>query len=116
VGFCFLRPVSCPLPPERYRFFTEVYEGNTVPWCMRAVLFGSCARGDNQADSDVDILVIAPEFDEPAGRARTDVLWALRATTDSRIEPFAVGERQWREDAVSVIIEMARREGLEIPA
>ena len=82
----------------------------------RAVLFGSCARGDNQADSDVDILVIAPEFDEPAGRARTDVLWALRATTDSRIEPFAVGERQWREDAVSVIIEMARREGLEIPA
>jgi hypothetical protein len=41
-------------------------------------------------------------------------LWALRATTDSRIEPFAVGERQWREGVVSVIIEMARREGLEI--
>jgi len=80
----------------------------------RAVLFGSCAHGDNQADSDVDILVIAPEFDEPAGRARTDVLWALQAKTDSRIDPFAVGEGQWREDAVSVIIEMARREGLEI--
>ena len=80
----------------------------------RAVLFGSCARGDNQTDSDVDILVIAPEFDESEGWARTDVLWALRAKTDSRIEPFAVGERQWREDAVSVIIEMARREGLEI--
>jgi uncharacterized protein len=83
---------------------------------QRAVLFGSCARGENRADSDVDILVIAPEFDEPAGRARADVLWALRAKTDSRIEPIAVGERQWREDAVSVVIEMARREGLEISA
>lgn len=83
---------------------------------QRAVLFGSCARGENRADSDVDILVIAPEFNEPAGRARADVLWALRAKTDSRIEPFAVGERQWREDAVSVVIEMARREGLEISA
>jgi uncharacterized protein len=83
---------------------------------QRAILFGSCARGEDRADSDVDILVIAPEFDELAGRARADVLWALRATTDSRIEPFAVGERQWREDAVSVIIEVARREGLEISA
>lgn len=81
-----------------------------------AVLFGSYARGENLADSDVDILVIAPEFDEPVGRARADLLWALRAKTDSRIEPFAVGERQWREDAVSVVIEMARREGLEISA
>jgi predicted nucleotidyltransferase len=82
----------------------------------RAVLFGSCARGENHADSDVDILVIAPEFDEPAGRARANILWALRAKTDSRIEPFAVGEVRWRDDTVSVIIEMARREGLEILA
>jgi len=77
---------------------------------------GTCAPGENRTDSDVDILVIAPEFDEPAGRARADALWALRAKTDSRIGPFAVGEQQWREDAVSAIIEMARREGLEISA
>jgi predicted nucleotidyltransferase len=82
----------------------------------RAVVFGSWARGEGRPDSDVDVLVIAPEFDEPAGRARADLLWALRADTDSRIEPFAVGERQWREDAVSVVIEMARREGVEVPA
>jgi len=54
------------------------------------------------------------EFDEPAGRARAELLWALRAATDRRIEPFAVGERQWREDDSSTLIEMARREGLEI--
>jgi predicted nucleotidyltransferase len=80
----------------------------------QAILFGSYARGDARPDSDVDILVIAPEFDEPYDRNRVDLLWTLRAQTDSRIEPIAVGEQQWREDDVSAIIEMARREGQEI--
>ena len=80
----------------------------------RAVLFGSYARGDARPDSDVDILVIAPEFDGPYDKSRIDLLWALRAQTDSRIEPIAVGERQWREDDASAIIEIARREGQAI--
>lgn len=82
----------------------------------RAVLFGSCARGEAGPDSDVDILVIAPEFDGPPDRTYVDLLWALRSRTDSRIEPIPVGERQWREDQASAIIELARREGEEIPA
>ena len=82
----------------------------------RAVLFGYYARGDARPDSDVDTLrvVIAPEFDGPYDKSRIDLLWALRAQTDSRIEPVAVGERQWREDDASAIIEIARREGQEI--
>ena len=81
----------------------------------RAVVFGSCARGDAHPDSDVDVLVIAPEFDGLYDKHRVDLLWELRAQTDSRIEPMPVGERQWREDGTSVILEMARREGQEIP-
>ena len=80
----------------------------------QVILFGSYARGDAQPDSDVDILVIAPEFDEPYDKCRIDLLWTLRARTDSRIEPIAVGERQWREDNSSALIEIARREGQEI--
>ena len=80
----------------------------------QAVLFGSYARGDARPESDVDILVIAPEFDGPYDKSRIDLLWALRAQTDSRIEPITVGERQWREDDASAIIEIARREGQEI--
>jgi len=82
----------------------------------RAILFGSYARGDARPDSDLDILVIAPEFDEPYDPRRIDLLWQLRAHTDSRIEPIGVGERQWREDRSSPIIEIARREGQEILA
>lgn len=78
---------------------------------QQAILFGSYARGEAQPDSDIDVLVVAPAFDGPYDRARVDLLWTLRAYTDSRIEPLAVGERQWREDAASPIIEVARREG-----
>ena len=80
----------------------------------RAILFGSHARGEAHLDSDIDILVIAPEFDMPCDKRYVDILWELRVHTDSRIEPLAVGERRWREDDESAIIEMARREGLEI--
>ncbi|MBK7203325.1 MAG: nucleotidyltransferase domain-containing protein [Anaerolineae bacterium] len=80
----------------------------------RAVLFGSHARGDANADSDIDVLVISPEFDGAYDRAWVDMLWTLRAITDNRIEPLAVGERQWQEDDASMIIEVARREGEDI--
>jgi len=80
----------------------------------RAILFGSHVHGEAHPDSDIDILVIAPEFDEPYNKRRVELLWELRVGSDSRIEPIAVGERQWREDDTSAIIEIARREGEEI--
>jgi len=80
----------------------------------RAILFGSHARGEAHSDSDIDILVIAPEFDASYDKEHIDILWQLRAFTDSHIEPIAVGERRWREDDASAIIEIARREGQEI--
>jgi predicted nucleotidyltransferase len=81
----------------------------------KAVLFGSYARGEAHPDSDIDILVVAAEFDQLPDREHVDLLWELRARTDSRIEPLPVGERQWHEDDSNMIIEIARREGQEIP-
>ncbi len=81
----------------------------------RAILFGSHAREEAQPDSDIDLLVIAPEFDGPYDKRKVDLLWELRANSDSRIEPVPVGERQWQDDDASAIIEIARREGEEIP-
>ncbi len=77
----------------------------------RAVLFGSWATGQAHPDSDIDLLIIAPEFDGPPDRKLSNRLWELRALTDWRIEPIACGERQWLEDDASPIIEIARREG-----
>jgi predicted nucleotidyltransferase len=79
----------------------------------QAVLFGSWARGEARPDSDIDLVVIAPEFDGTRRRELVDRLWELRAATNEawRIEPIACGERQWIEDDTSPIIEIARREG-----
>ena len=77
----------------------------------RAVLFGSWARGEARPDSDIDLVIIAPEFDGRRDRKLVNRLWELQASTDWRIEPIVCGERQWLEDDTSPIIEMARREG-----
>ena len=81
----------------------------------RAILFGSYANGKADEWSDIDLIVIAPEFDEPHGIALIKQLW--RATvTDNRIEPIPCGEQEWETDGGRPIPEIARREGVIIAA
>lgn len=84
---------------------------------QQGVLFGSWARGEARPESDIDLVVITPQFDQP-NRQLINRLWELRlATSDTwRIEPIACGERQWQDDDSSLILEMARREGQMIQA
>lgn len=78
------------------------------------VIFGSWVRGAAHRWSDIDLMVVSPQFDNMTSRQYVDLLWCQAAKTDSRIEPIACGERQWEEDNSSVILEMARREGERI--
>ncbi len=77
----------------------------------RAVVFGSWAKGLADVWSDIDLLVISPQFDGIKDRNTINLLWRVAARTDSRIEPILCGSRQWRDDDTSAIIEIARREG-----
>ena len=83
----------------------------------QAVLFGSWARGEQREESDIDLIVIAPEFDNGLDRNLIDKLWELRVNIPEawRIEPIACGERQWLEDDKRIILEIARQEGQMIP-
>ena len=76
-----------------------------------AVVFGSQATGKADQWSDIDLLVVSPQFDDNLNRRDIDLLWRLAAHTDSRIEPVPCGESQWQEDDSSAIVEIARREG-----
>ena len=78
------------------------------------VLFGSHATGHPGQWSDIDLLVVSPAFDGTFSRDAIDSLWYVAARTDSRIEPIPCGERQWAEDTATPIIEIARREGVEV--
>ena len=79
----------------------------------RAVLFGSYVRGKANEYSDIDLVVIAPEFDGYREISLIKALW--RATvTDSRIEPIPCGEQEWETEQGRPILEIARREGVII--
>lgn len=75
------------------------------------VIFGSQVTGQTHTWSDIDLLVVSPQFDNIRNRKDLSLLWRLAAKTDARIEPIACGERQWVEDDSSAIIEIARRYG-----
>lgn len=77
----------------------------------RAVVFGSRTRGRAHDWSDIDLIVISPQFDEMKDRHFLNILWRVAARVDSRIEPIPCGSRQWHEDDSSAILEIARREG-----
>jgi len=93
--------------------YIRAVEGAGIPVSF-VVLFGSQALGDTHEWSDIDLLVVSPQFDGPRHREDTGVLWYMAARTDSRIEPIACGLQQWHEDTSNAVIEIARREGKQI--
>ncbi|MBI3119035.1 MAG: nucleotidyltransferase domain-containing protein [Candidatus Hydrogenedentes bacterium] len=80
----------------------------------RAVLFGSYARGTADKWSDIDLIVLAPEFDSGRPDDIVRELWKASVHLDSRIEPIPCGEHEWEVDDSRPILEIARREGIEI--
>ncbi|MCX7048556.1 MAG: nucleotidyltransferase domain-containing protein [Candidatus Sumerlaeota bacterium] len=82
----------------------------------RAILFGSYARGAAHENSDIDLIVIAPEFDGDRTVAMVENLWLATGQSDTRIEPIPCGEREWETDDSRLILEVARQEGILIAA
>jgi predicted nucleotidyltransferase len=82
----------------------------------RAVLFGSYARGEADADSDIDLVVIASELDPPRDIEIVERLWLATKYADDRIEPIACGEREWETEGGRPVLDIAREEGIFISA
>lgn len=98
---------------ESVQDYLEKVKARGVPVHF-GVLYGSQARGEARQWSDIDLLVVSPQYDDRRTYEDMYFLWRLAARIDSRIEPIPVGERQFIEDDSSAIIEMARREGIRI--
>jgi len=75
------------------------------------VIFGSYANGTADKLSDIDLMVVSPEFDTSISREIIKKLWRAAARTDSRIEPIPCGKLQWQNDTSNAIIEIARTKG-----
>jgi predicted nucleotidyltransferase len=81
---------------------------------QRAVLFGSHARGTGDQGSDIDLIVLAPEFDTDKSDDLVSELWLATPEADAPIEPIPCGELEWETDDSQPLYEIARREGIEI--
>jgi len=79
------------------------------------VLFGSHVKNKAHEWSDIDVLVVSPRFDVSPSVEDHERLWMFAARTNNRIEPIPVGEKQFKEDRTSLILDVARREGQIIP-
>jgi len=75
------------------------------------VLFGSQATGTATKWSDIDLIVVSPDFDKKIKCNTLDKLWHIAGRTDSRIEPIPCGLKRWEEDDYTPIIDIARNEG-----
>lgn len=82
----------------------------------RGIVYGSFAQGKPNEWSDIDLVVVAPEFDAPYSIDLVKRLWRATGAADDRIEPIPCGELEWETDNGRPILEIARREGIEIAA
>jgi len=82
----------------------------------RAILFGSYAKGEAHEWSAIDVLIIAPEFDDLKDRGPIKKMWRATRHADNRLEPIACGLREWQAGNGRPIVDIARQEGIEITA
>jgi uncharacterized protein len=97
---------------EKVRRFLSLLQSSGIS-VSKAYLFGSYNTGKASLHSDIDVMVVSPEFDtrndEMTGRA-----WSLTMKVDSRIEPYLVGLSKFLSDDVSPLVDVVKQEGLEI--
>jgi predicted nucleotidyltransferase len=79
-----------------------------------AVLFGSQVTGRANDLSDIDLIIVSPQFDGKISRDIINKLWHIAARTDSRIEPIPCGQDQWKNNNSDAILEIARTKGVTI--
>ncbi|NBC82499.1 MAG: hypothetical protein GVY19_03865 [Bacteroidetes bacterium] len=94
------------------RFLNEL--NNKQIHIDQAFLYGSYAKNKSHSESDIDIMLISSLFDsnyyDNVGK-----IWVIAKKFHERIEPYLVGKQKFRNDDISPIIEIVKREGIEIP-
>jgi predicted nucleotidyltransferase len=81
----------------------------------KAYLYGSYARGEENEESDIDILLVSELFDKNDDKT-VGKTWRIGQSIDVRIEPYTVGRERFLIDEFSPLLQIVKKEGLEIKA
>ena len=79
----------------------------------KAYLYGSYAKNTASEDSDIDVMLISDLFDTSDDYILSRP-WLFTTKIDHRIEPISIGTQRFLADDVSPLIEIVRKEGVEV--
>ena len=79
----------------------------------KAYLYGSYARNEANENSDIDVLLVSDIFDTDDDKILSEP-WSPKYRKDYRIEPVAIGKKCFLTDNESIILDIVKKEGIEI--
>jgi len=79
----------------------------------RAFLFGSYLNDTPSDTSDIDVLIVSDKYDETDDDAAGKI-WNLTRSINTKIEPFLIGIKKFRDDNSSPLVSMIKTKGIEI--
>jgi predicted nucleotidyltransferase len=79
----------------------------------KAFLFGSYSTGTATNMSDIDVMIVSDKFDETDDVA-VGRMWRLTKKVNTRIEPFLIGMKKFKEDKTSPLLSTIKLNGIEI--
>ncbi len=80
-----------------------------------AYLYGSYARNTATEDSDIDLMLVSPLFDDDPIKYSA-AIWFTASEVSYKIEPVTIGEKRFMTDDYSPLIGIVKKEGIRIAA
>lgn len=79
----------------------------------RAFLFGSYSNDTASDSSDIDVLIVSDKYDETDDDAAGKI-WKLTRKINTKIEPFLIGIKKFKDDESSPLVSLIKTKGIEI--
>ena len=79
----------------------------------KAFLYGSWAKNQASDSSDIDVLIVSKVFDFPNDLLKAKA-WRVTEMINIKIEPYTVGIKKFTTDNISPLLQIIKKEGIEI--